>query len=173
MEQQRTGRYAADFAGMMSRKIFLYGFDGKRNMKKSLSSTRKINIWEKTLEFAPLEVIITGFRIEDYLKDEFREKLEEMFKDKYDLRFSELRVVLKDKALEKEIKKVFEEEEEESEKEEPKKIILNIRAPVSVNYLIFRHRGERDYKQKLLIVSSDKADILQKFLESYGEVLKK
>jgi len=121
--------------------------------------------------FMPLEVVLTGFRVEDYLKDEFREKLEEIFKDKYALRFSELEVILMDKSVEKEIGEVFEEEEEPSEKGEPVKIIVNIDQRL-VDTLTLKHRGESDYKQKLLIVSSSKEDILQKFLESYGDVLK-
>lgn len=121
----------------------------------------------------PLEVILAGFRLEDYIKDEFREKLEKVFEDKYTIRISELEIILVSKELAKKFRAVDEELEEiEGEIIEGEKVItINIRPP-TFDQITFRHRGESEYQEKLLLVSSNNDEVMSNFLESYKDVLK-
>jgi len=122
------------------------------------------------MSIMPLEVILKGFRIDEYLRDDFKERLKKIF-DEYNIRVSQITFILIPKKEETK-KEAMKEAIEEIKKDEKEKSIKIYISPPVLNQLVFRHRGEKDYKEKMLIVSSSREELMSKFLKSHKEVLK-
>lgn len=105
-------------------------------MKKSLSSIEKVK------EFETFQAT-TNLKIEDIIKPEFLEKIKKNFSDKYELRFSNLNILL----LSKDILR---------KKKKPSTLIPTI----SVFY-----NGEIDYNKGIANVMSSDKNILKKFIK--------
>lgn len=114
-------------------------------------------------KFKPLAVVVEGFRIEDIIDPAFKEAIRQIYGENYEIRFATLDVVLLKK---KKIEKIREAKEKVKNKEKVKVELVVGPAPK----ISLRHRGEKDYADRRVIVESDE-NILELFLNNIDDIL--
>ncbi len=140
-------------------------------------------------EILPLEVIISGYNLDDYVSDNFKENIKKLYNDQFEIRFANINIVLIDKEALREAQKNIDErmnalqvnlDEQASldngSTDESEGRTLNIKIPIPISLvpttLSINHRNERDYKDNILNISSNNEIVMDILLKSYKEVLK-
>lgn len=132
----------------------------------------------------PLEVLISGFSLEKYISNDFKDELNNIFNNEYEIRYSTLEIKLIEKdtvnQYEHNIKhqleeindsiSIIDEPSEEFDDESGIPIKMTFNFPIPVTNLSFTHRNEEDYKNKFLVISCTDEEILDKLLKSYEDV---
>lgn len=136
------------------------------------------------IPYSPAEVIFTGFRVDNFLKDNFIKKLNEILENRYELRVRNIEMMLMpaefETKLDEEFKKVenaLDEVIEEGKK--AKKAKKDVEGQISIKLMVppikkitFHHRNVTDYNDKKLLISCNDEIIMKKIISQYEEVLK-
>lgn len=108
----------------------------------------------------PLEVEVSEFKIENVIKPEFLEQIKKIYSDKYDIRITELAMILLSKSSPKSVPIKASKEGKKHE------IIIGVGHP---NALKFVHNNETQYASGRAVINSSNKEILKLFLDKYGK----
>ena len=108
----------------------------------------------------PLEVVIEGLRVEELIKEDFKESLKKSFPE-FEINIIRMEVVLPRKP-----------------KEAPPTVSEGVSAILTIetgrlDHLTLLHRSSEDYNTKKIVVSSTNEDLTERFLKALMEVMEK
>ena len=129
--------------------------------------------------YFPLQVLFSGYRVENLIKKKFREKIYKFAEDDFEVIASNIEFILRpldySEKRDKEYKKledvVTEIKDTDDRENEDKEIDIRITLPFTKK-ITFSHRHDFDYKDMKLLLSCDDEELMRKIIDSHKEVLK-
>ena len=125
--------------------------------------------FENTLtNIKQLEIIGDGIRLDDLINQEFVEKLKEKIPG-YEIRFTEININLLLKEDMRLVKKMQSEMQENDVELKQIDDISKLKIGLHIENLNLKHRNENDYQKYRIVVDSTDEELLNDFLNVFGE----